>query len=92
MIELPNYQLLPRTELWRIKPLWQKLNEIHLRDSIYFKGHYSTFTFEKRIMAWMALPDERVWILTAEMNDKIVGYCVATATEDGKGEIDSLSR
>ena len=84
MIELPNYQLLPRTELARIKPLWQKLNEIHLHDSIHFKDHYSSFTFEKRIMAWNALPDERVWILTAEINDEIIGYIVATATEDGK--------
>ena len=90
MIQLPNYQLLPRTELFRIKPLWEKLNAIHLQDSVYFKDHYSNFTFEKRIMAWNALPDEQVWILAAEVDDDIVGYIVATATDDGKGEIDSL--
>lgn len=31
-----------------IKDLWQKLNEIHLNDSKYFKDHFATFTFEKR--------------------------------------------
>lgn len=90
MIELPDYQLLPFNELLRIKPLWEKLNEIHLQDSIYFKDHYSSFTFEKRIMAWTKLPEENVWILAAEVKGEIVGYCVATATEDGKGEIDSI--
>ncbi|MDP4202083.1 MAG: GNAT family N-acetyltransferase [Bacteroidota bacterium] len=90
MIQLPNYLILPQNELYRIKPLWEKLNEIHLRDSVHFKDHYSSFTFEKRIMAWTSLPDERVWILVGEVNDEVVGYCVATSTEDGKGEIDSL--
>lgn len=90
MTPLPNYQTLPFGELHRIKPLWEKLNRVHLHDSVYFKDHYASFTFEKRTMAWSKLPEENVRIWIAESEGEIVGYCVATVTNDGKGEIDSL--
>ena len=44
-----NYKRLTTTELARIKPLWEELNRIHLADSVYFKAHYTHFSFEERI-------------------------------------------
>ncbi len=90
MTPLPDYQLLPVGELHRIKPLWEKLNSIHLKDSIYFKDHYTSFTFEKRTVAWSKLSEENIRIWVAASENEIVGYCVATVTNDGKGEVDSL--
>ena len=43
-----------KTEIGCIKPLWEELNRIHLADSVYFKKHYSAFTFEKRMEALLA--------------------------------------
>ena len=40
---------LDKTELYKIKDLWQELNAHHQKQSIYFKDHYATYTFEKRI-------------------------------------------
>ena len=37
------------TEIEIIKPLWEKLNLIHLDKSVYFKSKYEKFTFDKRM-------------------------------------------
>lgn len=82
---------LNRSELIRIRPLWEKLNEIHLRDSVFFKEFYAHFSFEKRSEKWLEMPDDKLLILVvADRFDTITGYCVSTISPSNVGEVDSL--
>lgn len=78
-----------KSEIAQIKPLWEKLNSIHYRDSIYFQEYYQHFTFEERCRSLLDLPDDRlkIWILSDSKNP--VGYCIASI-KDQVGEIDSI--
>jgi diamine N-acetyltransferase len=82
---------IPKSDLFRIKSLWEGLNEVHFNDSVYFTEHYKNFTFEKRAAGWNKLLEEHILILVAENEDeKLIGYCVSTIDENNGGEIDSL--
>jgi len=86
-----NYKKLTTTELARIKPLWEELNRIHLADSVYFKEHYTHFSFEDRIENLLKLPEKNLHLLIAETEDfSPIGYCISTIDTNKKGEIDSL--
>jgi ribosomal protein S18 acetylase RimI-like enzyme len=78
-----------KSELMQIKSLWEKLNKIHLDESIYFKDHYQTFTFENRIKSFMQLKDENIKITIITKEDDIYGYCISSIHET-KSEIESL--
>jgi len=80
---------IPKSRLPDIKHLWEKLNQIHLLDSVYFKDHYQTFTFEMRIESFIKIDDENIKISTIVNDDEIYGYCVS-AISNAKGEIESL--
>ncbi|HAG08945.1 MAG TPA: GNAT family N-acetyltransferase [Desulfotomaculum sp.] len=70
-----------------IKPLWENLNAHHLSRSTYFKDHFSTLTFEKR-MDDLSKRGRFIGFIV-EDNDQNLGYCIATV--DGPiGEIDSI--
>ena len=86
-----EYKRLKINKLAEIKLLWEELNGIHLNDSIYFKKHYTTYSFEKRNAGWLKLPEKNFHLLIAETKDLVtIGYCVSTINENGKGEINSL--
>ena len=85
-----RYKRIPRKELVLIQPHWEALNRLHLEDTVYFKKHYASFSFEKRAHVWLQLKEEELQILVAESEDSIVGYCVSRLSKGGKGEIDSL--
>jgi len=73
-----------------VKPLWEKLNALHLADSVHFKDHFASFTFEKRMEKFMLFRDDDVFIELAVDTDGIpAGYCISTA-EGPAGELDSL--
>ena len=77
-------------EINSIRPLWEKLNKIHLDDSTYFKEHYQSFTFEKRCKSFLEMDPAYVKIKAFENSQgTVVGYCIATAV-NGTGEIESL--
>ena len=84
-----SIQEISKAEIVQIKPLWEKLNTIHYRDSTYFKEHYHKFTFEERCHSLLDLPDNRlrIWILCD--SDNPVGYCIASI-KDQVGEINSI--
>ena len=85
------FQELSLNQIDKIKPLWESLNRVHLDDSVFFKDHYSAFTFEKRSARWKTMSDEDILIIVAETKDKeLIGYCVSTMDEMKEGEIDSL--
>jgi ribosomal protein S18 acetylase RimI-like enzyme len=74
-----------------IKPLWEKLNQIHYQDSIYFKDHYKNFTFKKRAEKFIKMNDDDILIETAmEEDSMIAGYCITTISGDKAGEIESI--
>lgn len=82
-------QKLPKKELHLIKHLWEKLNQMHYQDSIYFKDHFQTFTFEKRCNDFSNINDENIQINVLIDSEKVVGYCIATIKK-AVGEIESI--
>ncbi len=86
-----SYKTIPISRINEIKPLWEKLNQIHLDDTIYFTEHYQNFTFEKRAGKWSGMEEDQLLILVAETeNHEIIGYCISTIDGIKQGEIDSL--
>ncbi|PIQ45263.1 MAG: hypothetical protein COW04_08485 [Deltaproteobacteria bacterium CG12_big_fil_rev_8_21_14_0_65_43_10] len=80
-------EAISRGEINSIKILWENLNDHHLSKSMYFKDHFSKFTFEKRMEA--LVKRDRFIAYVAQDSCDSVGYCIATV--DGSiGEIDSL--
>jgi len=90
-METITYKSLTITELPRIKGLWEELNRIHLADSIYFKDHYTHFSFEERIKFLVNKHEKDIQLLVAETEElTLAGYCISTISENKMGEIDSL--
>jgi diamine N-acetyltransferase len=86
-----SVRTISKEELMIIKPLWEKLNDAHYRDSVYFKDHYASFTFEKRIAKFTACGDDAMLVEVVETGGPgPVGYCISTISQDGSGEIDSI--
>jgi len=86
-----TYRRINKNEIFLIKHLWIGLNDDHHDDSIYFKDHYASFTFEKRILKFADYDEESMMIQIAESADhRPVGYCISTVDRDCTGEIDSI--
>jgi GNAT superfamily N-acetyltransferase len=73
-----------------IRPLWEKLNRLHLADSPHFKEHYKNFRFEERMKVFLGIDPEKILITAVERGSDILGYCVSSVHADGTGEIESL--
>lgn len=84
-----NFTVIGKNRLNTIKPLWRKLNELHLKDSHFCKDHYKKFTFEERCRKFDEIDDDKIRIEIITAGDIPVGYCIATI-EKSTGEIDSL--
>ncbi len=78
---------LPKTDINKIKSLWESLNRTHLENSNNWKNHFSEQTFEKRFEK--LLKEEHVYILVAINKNEIVAYSFATIKKS-IGEIDSI--
>jgi ribosomal protein S18 acetylase RimI-like enzyme len=85
-----TYATIPKDSIGSIKPLWEALNRLHLERSANFKEHFSRNTFERRIEKLLALPEDRLFIGTAEDSGAVVGYVVATLPAEGTGQIESI--
>lgn len=73
-----------------VKPLWEKLNAVHLEKSVHFKGKYKRFTFEQRMKPILEKADRgRIKIDLLMDGEKAVGYCISSI-EHGQGEIESI--
>lgn len=85
-----SLKIIDKSQIVLIKPLWEKLNSIHLQDSHFFKEHFQTFTFEKRSEKFRELRNNMLYIKIAEGPKKdIIGYCVSPI-EKSVGEIASI--
>ena len=86
-----TFEILSKSRLPEIKPLWEKLNGMHGRESVYFKDFFAAFSFEKRISKFEETPEERIRVEVARTRDgACAGYCIATISPGQVGEIDSL--
>jgi diamine N-acetyltransferase len=75
----------------KIEPLWQQLNQHHLKLSPYFKDYYQKMTFEDRKRKEF----QRAWggafrVDIAMDNTVPVGYCLCSIDKWQMGEIDSI--
>ena len=81
---------IPLRDLPRIRPLWEKLNAMHHDDSVHFKDHFASFTFDQRAEKFLLISENDVCIEIALDDGGVsVAYCVSTA-EGSVGELDSL--
>lgn len=86
MIELVD---IAKDKINCIHNLWEKLNELHYEDSVYFEDHYASFTFEERKQAMLAHDDSNLKITVVKDGPRFLGYCVSSVSEEN-GEIESL--
>jgi ribosomal protein S18 acetylase RimI-like enzyme len=84
-----TFSLLNKNQIHNIQELWEKLNETHLIDSIHFKDHYKSFTFNQRCDKFNHIPEDNIRIEILQDKDIYVGYCISTI-DNITGEIDSL--
>ncbi|HNY31512.1 MAG TPA: GNAT family N-acetyltransferase [Fibrobacteria bacterium] len=85
----PVISEIPKSEMVRIRSLWEELNRIHLQDSIYFKDHYRTFAFEDRVRDFDGVPEDDFKLSIVTNGDEALGYCLSSI-HGKKGEIESL--
>ena len=80
------------TELELIKPLWEKLNSIHLDKSVYFKNKFHEFTFDKRMEHICEKAQKGIIKLDMILdndNGNYLAYCLSSI-ENNSGEIESI--
>jgi diamine N-acetyltransferase len=83
-------RIIPLSGIGSIKGLWIKLNDIHAMNSVHFKRHFDSMSFEKRMEKILGMAESDVNIQILAHGDRVTGYCIATKHPDGTGEIDSL--
>lgn len=72
-----------------IRNLWEKLNELHYEDTVYFEDHYESFSFEERIAVWRDWDPVDLKISIVKEGPRFLGYCVSTKAGIA-GEIESI--
>ena len=81
------------TELDLVKPLWEKLNQLHVDLSPYFKGRYREMDWNKRKLNLLnkSKKTQLDYVIIPE-NDEVIGYCISSIDkeDDTIGEIDSI--
>jgi ribosomal protein S18 acetylase RimI-like enzyme len=87
-----RFAVLPLEKIDVIRPLWEKLNELHRRRSPFFAGEHAAFTFEERKSKLQGggRGEWRVEVAQAVPEGKAVAYCLSSLTRDREGEIDSI--
>ena len=81
---------LNENEIADIRPLWEALNRLHEEKSTYFKDHFATFTFDRRLAQFKNRDSVVVFAARDTENaGNLVGYCIASIN-NRIGEIDSI--
>jgi diamine N-acetyltransferase len=84
-----QFIIINKKQIRMIKPLWEKLNKIHLKDSQYFKDHFFAQSFDNRCSKFAVINDDDIRIELIVDCETAVGYCISTI-EKKVGEIDSI--
>ena len=86
MIEIKD---IPKEKIHCIRNLWEKLNQVHYEDSVYFEDHYASFTFSWRIADFLQKDDNDLKISIVVDGPRYLGYCISTI-DGSHGEVDSI--
>jgi ribosomal protein S18 acetylase RimI-like enzyme len=76
-----------------VKPLWEKLNDLHESLSPDFKERFQKMNWDKRKSNLISKSGKLLLEYVIEnKNDKVVAYCISTIKKDNEkeGEIDSI--
>lgn len=75
-----------------VEPLWNKLNKHHEANSYNFSDKYKNNSFKLRISKFIENRNIKVNVdlIKDKENNKYIGYCISSLSEDLLGEIDSL--
>jgi ribosomal protein S18 acetylase RimI-like enzyme len=76
-----------------IKPLWEKLKQLHFDLSPHFKNRFQEMNWDKRKRKLVEKSKDMLFEYVIDNNEnRIIGYCISTIDkEDNKiGEIDSI--
>jgi putative acetyltransferase len=85
---LPILVPIASADLSLLKPLWEELNEHHLRNSEHFKDWFRDYSFEKHVE--MRLKGKELFAQAIEAGGSYVAFCLSTLGAISQGEIDSL--
>ncbi len=81
------------SDLDLVKPLWEKLNQLHSEVSPYFKKRFLQMSWEKRKSKLLKKSGEILleYVLDSGEN-RIIGYCITIIDKEDKtaGEIESI--
>jgi diamine N-acetyltransferase len=86
-----DYRVLPLEEIDQIKLLWEKLRSHHHERARDFKKDFEKKTFAERKKG-LSIGKKAIKILVAQESNlaPIVGYCIASISEENLGEVDSI--
>lgn len=92
---MDNYKIIRSKieELDLIKPLWEKLNDLHENLSPDFKERFQRMNWDKRKNNLISKSVKLLFEYVIDNNsDKIIGYCISTIDKENEktGEIDSI--
>lgn len=76
-----------------VKPLWEKLNDLHESLSPNFKERFHKMNWDKRKSNLIGKSEKLLFEYVIEnKNAKIVAYCISTIEKENEkvGEVDSL--
>ncbi|MBN1798545.1 MAG: GNAT family N-acetyltransferase [Spirochaetales bacterium] len=76
-------------DLHLVKPLWEELNSMHMKKSIYFSNDFNNFSFEQRKQKLINKSKLLILVCKKKDNNEIVGYCISSIN-DSEGEVDSI--
>jgi ribosomal protein S18 acetylase RimI-like enzyme len=88
-----EYVLTDASALESLRPLWNQLNEYHIKRSRFFRTHYEQWTFDDRKAYFEGLArigSIRVEIARDPALGWDVGYCVSSLSRENHGEIESV--
>ena len=87
-----QFSVLPPADIGLIRPLWEKLRELHQEQSPFFAGEYEAMTFAKRMEKLRSggRTEWRAEVARPAPGREIVAYCLSSITRDLEGEIDSI--
>ncbi len=78
-----------KDELSCIKPLWEKLNKIHLKDSRHFKEYFRNKSYDERFTDLKKIDGDFLFIELVVDGTNPVGYCISSIN-NCIGEIESI--
>lgn len=75
-----------------VKPMWDKLNNYHKENSINFKSHFESLSFERKVKRLEADSNLEIMVILVKnlSKDIYLGYSISIVTKDKVGEIDSI--